>query len=229
MLSCFHRRRWESDNHSSAHRRYPILAFSRRPAKATPLRGGCLGRYHNWVTPSGSRNLWATAVSSFTEIFEQGPQETRPCLSSPKSLPLQGKVAARRADGRGSRHFNIFYYNAQKPAQSAPAGPAKRRPLDTASPCTPRRTAHRPAQPARSPFPFSLFPVPCSLTLTTNSRPIPFTSLKCLHPVELDQKLVVCGGAGRGDRRGCGAQSGRNWTMSGAIPQNRPGFAIFVS
>lgn len=72
MLSCFHRRRWESDNHSSAHRRYPILAFSRRPAKPMPLRGGCLGRYHNWVTPSGSRNLWATAVSSFTENFEQG-------------------------------------------------------------------------------------------------------------------------------------------------------------
>ena len=188
MLSCFHRRRWESDNHSSAHRRYPILAFSRRPAKATPLRGGCLGRYHNWVTPSGSRNLWATAVSSFTEIFEQGPQETRPCLSSPKafpfrerwqpeglteevprhpnrdqaltavpqSLPLQGKVAARRADGRGSRHFNIFYYNAQKPVPSAPAGQAKRRPPNTASPCTPRRTAHCPAQPARSPVPCSL-------------------------------------------------------------------------
>ncbi len=30
------------------------------------------------------------------------PPETRPCLSSPKSLPLQGKVAAQRADGRGS-------------------------------------------------------------------------------------------------------------------------------
>ena len=71
MLSCVHRRRWESQIQSFAYRRYPILAFSRRPAKATPLRGGCLGRYHKRVTPSGSRNLWATAVSSFTENFEQ--------------------------------------------------------------------------------------------------------------------------------------------------------------
>ena len=141
----------------------------RRPPKAFPFRG-------RWQ-PEG-----------LTEEVPRPPNRDQALPIVPQSLPLQGKVAARRADGRGSRHFNIFYYNAQKPAPSAPAGPAKRRPLDTASPCTPRRTAHCPAQPARSPVPCCLFPRhPVPLF---PRHPVPlFPVACCLFPVPLS---LIC-------------------------------------
>ena len=173
-------------------------------------------RYYNHFT------MYAAAPSS--------QQRPSPAYRPPKAFPFRGRWQPEGLTEEVpviSISSIIMRRNPPHPPPQGQRNAARQIPLRHVRPGE-RRTAQRNRPVPLFPVACSLLPVPLSL-IPHLSRPTPHTSLKCLHPVELDQKLVVCGGAGRGDQRGCGAQSGRNWTMSGANPQNRPRFATFVS